>query len=277
MMKSAAYALAPTRSGRLLRHASVLYILGLVALPLVALLWFGVADGFGALSHIARSNTARSALRLTLWTSSLVGVLNVVFGTATAWVLVRYPIPGKSTISALLDLPLAIPTLVAGVMLAILYGPTTLLGHKLTLLGAPIIFARPGIVLALLFVTVPFVVRAVEPVLSEIDLGEEEAAKTLGASPLQIFRTVYLPAIAPAALSAGIRSLGRALGEFGSVVVVAGNIPLRTLTAPVFILGEIESGSPRMAAAMSVVLLALALSLHGLAHVVERRLGVRHD
>ena len=276
-MKSVAYALAPTRAGRLLRHASVLYIVGLVALPLLALLWFGVADGFDALSHIARSSTARAALWLTLWTSSLVGVLNVVFGTATAWVLVRYPIPGKSTISALLDLPLAIPTLVAGVMLAILYGPTTLLGHKLTLLGAPIIFAQPGIVLALLFVTVPFVVRAVEPVLSEIDIGEEEAARTLGASALQIFRTVYLPAIAPAALSAGIRSLGRALGEFGSVVVVAGNIPLRTLTAPVFILGEIESGAPRMAAAMSVVLLALALLLHGLAYGIERRLGVRHD
>jgi sulfate transport system permease protein len=275
-MKSAAYALAPTRTERLVRHVSVLYILGLVALPLLALLWFGVADGFVALGQIARSNVARAALSLTVWTSTLVAVLNVVLGTTTAWVLVRYPIPGKGVISALLDLPLAIPTLVAGVMLAILYGPTSLLGHKLGELGAPIIFAQPGIVLALLFVTLPFVVRAVEPVLSEIDIGEEEAAKTLGASPLQTFRTVYLPAIAPAALSAGIRSLGRALGEFGSVVVVAGNIPMRTLTAPVFILGEIESGAPRMASAMSVVLLAIALLLHGVAHIVERRLGVRH-
>ena len=274
---AAAYALAPTRTGRVLRHAGVLYILALVALPLLAVLWFGVADGIDTLRHIAGSSTARAALWLTLWTSTLVGVLNVLFGTATAWVLVRYPIPGKSTVSALLDLPLAIPTLVAGVMLAILYGPTSVLGHEFVLLGMPIIFAQPGIVLALLFVTVPFVVRAVEPVLSEIDLGEEEAAKTLGASPLQIFRTVYLPAIAPAALSSGIRSLGRALGEFGSVVVVAGNIPMRTLTAPVFILGEIESGAPRMAAAMSVVLLAMALALHGLAHVIEGKLGALHD
>jgi sulfate transport system permease protein len=271
-----AYALAPTRTERWVRHVSVLYILALVALPLLALLWFGVADGGVALGQMARSNVARAALSLTVWTSTLVAVLNVVLGTTTAWVLVRYPIPGRGVISALLDLPLAIPTLVAGVMLAILYGPTSLLGHKLGELGAPIIFAQPGIVLALLFVTLPFVVRAVEPVLSEIDIGEEEAAKTLGASPLQTFRTVYLPAIAPAALSAGIRSLGRALGEFGSVVVVAGNIPMRTLTAPVFILGEIESGAPRMASAMSVVLLAIALLLHGVAYVVERRLGVRH-
>jgi sulfate transport system permease protein len=130
--------------------------------------------------------------------------------------------------------------------------------------------------LALLFVTVPFVVRAVEPVLSEVDKGEEEAAKVLGATPLQTFRTVFLPAIAPAAISSGIRSLGRALGEFGSVVVVAGNIPLKTLTAPVFILGEIEGGAPRMASAMSVLLLAIALLLHATAGFIERRVGSRH-
>jgi sulfate/thiosulfate transport system permease protein len=112
--------------------------------------------------------------------------------------------------------------------------------------------------------------------LSEIDVGEEEAAKTLGATPLQTFRTVFLPAIAPAALSAGIRSLGRALGEFGSVVVVAGNIPMKTLSAPVFILGEIEGGAPRMASAMSVLLLGIALLLHAAASFIERKVGVRH-
>ena len=271
-----AYALAPQRGERLLRSAGVLYVLLLVALPLSALLWFGVSDGMESLGKLLRSNVARSALWLTFWTSALVAVLNVIFGTITAWVLVRYKVPGRSFISALLDLPLAIPTLVAGVMLALLYGPTSLIGKKLGELGAPIIFAQPGIILALLFVTVPFVVRAVEPVLSEIDVGEEEAAKTLGASPLQTFRTVFLPAIAPAAISAGIRSLGRALGEFGSVVVVAGNIPLQTLTAPVFILGEIEGGAPRMASAMSVLLLTIALLLHVTASFIERRVGSRH-
>jgi sulfate transport system permease protein len=275
-MNGAAYALAPTRGERWLRNASVLYILALVALPLLALCWFGVSDGFVSLSQAAHSKVARAAFWLTIWTSTLVAVLNVVLGTTTAWVLVRYPLRGRALVSALLDLPLAIPTLVAGVMLGILYGPSSLIGRKFVALGVPIIFAQPGIVLALLFVTVPFVVRAVEPVLSEIDVGEEEAAKTLGATPLQTFRTVFLPAIAPAALSAGIRSLGRAMGEFGSVVAVAGNIPLRTLTAPVFILGEIESGAPRMASSVSVVLLVVALLLHALAHFLERRFGARH-
>jgi sulfate transport system permease protein len=275
-MKTVAYALAPGRAEKLLRSASVLYVLLLVALPLSALVWFGTSDGFSSLATVLASKTAQNALWLTVWTSSLVAVLNVVLGTITAWVLVRYRIPGRGLISALLDLPLAIPTLVAGVMLAVLYGPNALIGQKLGELGWPIIFARPGIILALLFVTVPFVVRAVEPVLSEIDVGEEEAARTLGATPFQIFRTVFLPALAPAALSAGIRSLGRALGEFGSVVVVAGNIPNKTLTAPVFILGEIEGGAPRTAAAISVLLLAIALFLHAGAHFIERRVGARH-
>jgi sulfate transport system permease protein len=273
--KAVAYVLAPNRGERLLRHFSVGYVVLLVALPLAALVWFGSSDGFEALTSLARSEVARSALWLTVWTSTLVAVLNVVLGTITAWVLARYRVPGRALISALLDLPLAIPTLVAGVMLAILYGPTSLLGHKLGELGVPIIFAQPGIILALLFVTVPFVVRAVEPVLSELDVGEEEAAKTLGATPAQTFRSVFLPAIAPAALSAGIRSLGRALGEFGSVVIVAGNIPMKTLSAPVFILGEIEGGAPRMAAAMSVLLLFIALALHGTASLIERKLGDR--
>jgi sulfate/thiosulfate transport system permease protein len=275
-MAHQAYALAPTRGERLVRHVSVLYILLLVALPLAALVWFGVSDGFTSMGELLRSRTARAALGLTVWTSTLVAILNVVFGTLTAWVLVRYPIPGRSVISALLDLPLAIPTLVAGVMIALLFGPTSLIGRQFVDLGLPIIFAQPGIVLALLFVTLPFVVRAVEPVLSEIDVGEEEAAKTLGATPLQTFRTVFVPAIAPAALSSGIRSLGRALGEFGSVVVVAGNIPMKTLTAPVFILGEIESGAPRTAAALSVLLLTVALLLHASAGLLERRFGARH-
>jgi sulfate transport system permease protein len=275
-VKSSAYALEPSRGERVARQLTSLYLIGLVAVPLLALLWFGLGDGGKSLVHALQSPVARSALGLTLWTSALVAGLNLVFGTATAFVLVRYRVPGKALISALIDLPLAIPTLVAGVMLAILYGPDTLLGRTFDELGLPILFAKPSIVLALLFVTLPFVVRAVEPVLIELDPGEEEAAQTLGAGPIRTFRTVILPAIAPAALSASIRSLGRAMGEFGSIVVVAGNIPMRTLTAPVYILGEIESGAPRAAAAVSALVLAAALLLHGLAHVVERRLGARH-
>jgi sulfate/thiosulfate transport system permease protein len=205
-----------------------------------------------------------------------VGAINMVLGTATAWVLVRYKLPGRTFLSALIDLPLAIPTLVAGIMLAILYGPTSLFGHALEARGIEIVFAPPGIVLALLFVTLPFVVRAVEPVLSEIDPAEEEAAIVLGAGPVKTFLTVFFPAILPATLSGGIRSAGRALGEFGSIVVVAGNIPLETLTAPVFIFGEIESGAPRTAAAVATVLLLVALSVHVGARLLERQIGVRH-
>src|SRR5690606_4688446 len=124
------------------------------------------------------------------------------------WVLYRYPIPGRSVISALIDLPLAIPTLVAGMMIAVLYGPGSLVAAAVAPFGIEIIFAPAGIVLALLFVTLPFVVRAVEPVLEEVDTAEEEAAALLGAGPVRTFRTVFLPAIAPAAFSGAIRSLG---------------------------------------------------------------------
>jgi sulfate/thiosulfate transport system permease protein len=275
-MKGVAYALEPSRGERLARHLTTLYMLGLVALPLLALLWFGLGDGFVSLGQALASPVARSALWLTVWTSALVGLINLVLGTATAYVLVRYPIPGKALLSALIDLPLAIPTLVAGVMLAILYGPDSLIGRTFDQLGVPILFAKPSIILALLFVTLPFVIRAVEPVLIELDPGEEEAAQTLGAGPVRTFRTVILPAIAPAALSGAIRSLGRAMGEFGSIVIVAGNIPRQTLTAPVYILGEIESGEPRAAAAISALVLVVALLLHATAHFTERRLGARH-
>ncbi len=274
-MKHAAYALTPNRGERMLRHAVVLYIWALVALPLVALLRFGLREGLVALAEALRSPVALSAIWLTLWTSTLVALINMLLGTATAWALVRYRLPGKTLLAALIDLPLAIPTLVTGLMIAVLYGPLSAAGRMFEAHGIQIVFAQPGIVLALLFVTLPFVIRAVEPVLMEIDKSEEEAAKILGASAIRVFRTVFLPSIAPAVLSSGIRSLGRALGEFGAIVIVAGNIPFRTLTAPVYVFGEIESGTPRTAAAVSLLLLTIALGLHAAAHAIERRIGAR--
>lgn len=275
-MKPPGYALAPGPSELWVRRVVLGYIVLLVAVPFSALLYFAFRDGLGAFWERVSTPAAVSAVGLTLWTGLLVGVINAVLGTATAWVLVRYPIPGKSLLSAAVDLPLAIPTLVAGVMLAILYGPTSLLGSKLALFGVDVIFAKPGIVLALLLVTVPFVVRAVEPVLAELDPAEEEAAITLGAGPWRTFRTVHLPAILPAALSGSLRSFGRAMGEFGSIVVVAGNIPEETLTAPVFIFGEIESGQAGAAAAVGALLLLIALALHASARLLERATGARH-
>jgi sulfate transport system permease protein len=275
-MSRPAFALSAGPAQRSAMTAVTLYVVLLVALPLITLVYAGFSEGIPAFWKAVSADVARSALWLTVWTAFVIAVINAVLGTATAWVLVRYKFPGKALLSAVVDLPFAIPTLVAGIMLAVLYGPGTWLGRTLGAYGFEIIFAQPGIVLALLLVTLPFVIRAVEPVLHEIDPAEEEAALVLGASPWRAFRTVYLPAIMPAALSSAIRSLGRALGEFGALVVVAGNIPMRTLTAPVYVFGEIESGAPQAAAALSVVLLGLALGMHALAAYIERNTGARH-
>ena len=161
MSQPASHALRPSRLEQVLRSGVVLYIVLLVAIPLLGLMHFGFVDGLAEFWERVTAPIALSSLQLTLWTALLVGVLNTVLGTATAWVLVRYHLPGRALLSALVDLPLAVPTLVAGVMIAVLYGPTSLIGQSLSVWGFEIVFARPGIVLALLFVTLPFVVRAV--------------------------------------------------------------------------------------------------------------------
>ncbi|OQX66926.1 MAG: sulfate ABC transporter permease subunit CysT [Sorangiineae bacterium NIC37A_2] len=276
MMKPVGFALLPGPGELWVRRGIVSYIGLLVLVPFSVLVFVAFQDGLGAFWERITSDVALSAVGLTLWTGLLVGVLNAFFGTLTAWVLFRYPLPLKPLVSAVVDLPLSIPTLVAGVMLSILYGPASLLGQKFSALGIDIIFAKPGIILALLLVTLPFVVRAVEPVLEEVDPAEEEAAVVLGASPWRAFRTVYFPAIYPAVISGSLRSLGRAMGEFGSIVIVAGNIPQETLTAPVYIFGEIESGHPATAASVGSLLLFIALALHGIARIAEKRVGGRH-
>lgn len=273
-MARIAAALAPGPLERATRNAVTAYVLALVALPLLALVHAGFRQGLQEFTSAITAPVAVQALWLTAWTGLLVGALDLVLGTASAWVLVRYRFPGRQVLSALVDLPFAVPTLVAGVMIGVLYGRQSWAGATFERFGVEIMFAPPAIVIVLLFVTLPFVIRAVEPVLLEIDPAEEEAARVLGAGPLRIFRSVYLPAILPAALSGAIRALGRALGEFGSVVVVAGNIPWKTLTAPVYVFGEIESGSPLSAASLSLVMLAAALLLHAAARVIEERAGV---
>jgi sulfate/thiosulfate transport system permease protein len=254
-------ALMPAFPGLALRAGVAAYVLLLVALPLGALVHRGLADGLGALWVAISAPAAVDALLLTLWTAALMAAVNAVMGTATAWVLVRFRFPGRSFLSTLVDLPFAIPTLVAGIMLVLLFGPQQALGAWLASHGVSIVFAPPVIVLALLFITVPFVVRAVEPVLLELDLAEEEAARTLGASEVTIFVRVILPALVPAIAVGTLQCFARALAEFGSIVVVSGNIPHRTLTAAVLVFGEVESGEPGTAAAISIVLLASALSL----------------
>ena len=188
--------------------------------------------------------------------------INAVFGFAVAWVLVRYRFPGKSLLNAIVDLPLAIPTLVTGVMLVVLYGPQSFIGAWLeNQFNWRIIFAPPGIILALLFVNFPFVVRAVQPVLQNLDRESEEAAATLGAGAAMIFWRVTLPALWLPIASGALLSFARAIGEFGAIVIVAGNIPLRSQTAAVYVFGEVESANRQGASAMSIVMLSLAFTL----------------
>jgi sulfate transport system permease protein len=176
-------------------------------------------------------------------------------------VLVRFKFPGKGALGAIVDMPFAVPTLVTGVMLVALYGPNAPVGRFLENLGIHVIFAPLGILLALLFVTLPLVVRTIEPVLLELDRAEEEAAQVLGATGWTTFRKVVFPAIRPA-LSAGLLlTFARAIGEFGSIVVVSGNIPNHTLTAPVFIFQLASQFKPEEAAAVAAVLFAMSFAL----------------
>jgi sulfate/thiosulfate transport system permease protein len=189
-----------------------------------------------------------SALELTLAAALVVAAINAVFGTLIAWVLVRDEFRGKRLVNALIDLPFALPTIVAGLTL-------------LALWGQHVAYKRTAIVLALLFVTLPFVVRAVQPVLVELDTEMEEAAASLGAQPPTIFRRIVLPNLAPAIASGAALGFARAVGEFGSVVLVSGNIPFKTQVASVYIFGQIESDNTSGAAAVSVVLLVISLAV----------------
>jgi sulfate/thiosulfate transport system permease protein len=210
-----------------------------------------------------------AALRLTFVASLVVVTINAVTGTLVAWVLVRDDFWGKSVVNALIDLPFALPTIVAGLTLLALYGPKSPLGVNVA-------YTRAAIVLALLFVTLPFVVRAVQPVLMELDREMEEAAASLGAKPPSIFRRIVMPNLTPAILSGVALGFGKAVGEFGSVVLITGNIPFQTEVASVRIFSLVESDAPTSAAAVSVVLLALSLVVLVAVDVIERR-GRRHE
>jgi sulfate transport system permease protein len=252
---------SPARFGELgspfmLRATALGYVGLMIALPILALSVRAFGDGLGSLWASVRRPDALYSLELTVLMALVMVIVNVVMGTLTAWVLVRYKFPGQSLVNMLIDLPFAVPTVVTGLMLVILYGPQSSVGRFLTSNGVEVIYAKPGIVLALLFVTLPFVVRSVQPVLMGLDKEMEEAASTLGANRWVVFRKVIVPSILPAVLTGAALSFSRAIGEFGSVVIVAGNIPMRTQVASVYIYGEIESDNPQGALGVSIVLLA---------------------
>jgi sulfate transport system permease protein len=228
------------------------YLSVIVLLPLAAVAAKSLDGGFAKFFDVVTAPQAVAALKLTLITSVVVVAINAVTGVVIAWVLVRDDFRGKGAVNALIDLPFALPTIVAGLTLLALYGPK----HPV---GIDVAYTKVAVGLALLFVTLPFVVRAVQPVLMTLDREMEEAAASLGATPIQTFRRIILPNLTPALLSGVALAFARAIGEFGSIVLISGNIPFKTEVSSVFIAGRIEGDDLSGAAAVSVVLLLLSV------------------
>ncbi len=246
---------------RALRGAAFTYLVVMLLIPLLVILQDGFRAGLAVFWRQITLPVAWSALVLSVWTSLIMTLINMIMGTLTAYVLVRYEFPGKRLVNAIIDLPLAIPTLVTGVMLVVLFGPQNALGAWLkNELHFQVIFAPPGIILALLFITFPFIVRAIQPVLIGLEKDQEYAAATLGAGSWAIFRRIVLPNLILPITAGSLLSFARAMGEFGAIVIVAGNIPLRSLTAAVYVLGEVESENRLGASAVSIVMIAIAFS-----------------
>jgi sulfate transport system permease protein len=233
---------------------AVTYLSLLVILPVAAVVTNAFSGGWHAFWLSVTRPEALAALKLTLVCSVLVAVVNSIAGLAIAWVLVRDEFVGKRVVSAIIDLPFALPTIVAGLTLLTLYGPNSPFGVNVA-------GARVGIVLALAFVTLPFCVRTVQPVLAELDKETEEAAASLGASHAGVLRRIVLPSVAPAMLAGGGLAFARAIGEFGSVVLISGNLPFKTEVASSYIFSLSQSNDLPGASAVSVVLIALALVL----------------
>ncbi len=264
---------APFPWGRLgIRVIALSYLAVMLVIPLAVIFQDGLREGLGEFWAQVTTPIAWSALILTLWTSAIMTVINTIMGTLTAYVVVRYEFPGKSLLNSIIDLPLAIPTLVTGVMLVILFGPQQTMGAWLkNELGFSIIFAPPGIILALLFITFPFVVRAIQPVLIDLDRTQEDAAATLGARGWTIFRRITLPHLVLPLASGALLSFARAIGEFGAIVIVAGNIPFYSQTAAVYVLGEVESENRLGASAVSIVMVAISFGLMLVVSWLQRR------
>ena len=245
------------------RGLVLLYMSIIVLLPLAAVVATSLENGLSGFWDAVSSDQATAALKLTVSASLIVVAINAVFGTLIAWVLMRDEFPGKKAINAIIDLPFALPTIVAGLTVLTLYGPDSPV-------GIDVAFTRAAVVLALLFVTLPFVVRSVQPLLLEMDREMEAAAASLGAGGFTIFRRIIFPNLLPGIAAGVALAFARALGEFGSLVLISGNIPFKTEVSSVFIRSQIESGNKTGAAAVSVVLLVVSLLLLAFVSVAQR-------
>ncbi len=242
---------------------ATLWLSLIVLVPLAAVAWRANEDGMGEFWQAITTPEAAAAIRLTLGAGFVVCAINIVFGTLVAWVLVRDDFWGKRFFNALIDLPFALPTIVAGLVLLALYGVDSPVGVTLA-------YTRAGVVMALLFVTLPFVVRTVQPVLHELDHEMEEAAASLGASRGTIFRRIVLPNLAPAISAGAALAFARAISEFGATVLISGNLPFKTQVAPVYLFGQIEADHTTNAAAVATVLLVIAFVVLILLDLVQR-------
>jgi len=231
---------------------ATLWLSLLVFIPLGAVVWRAREEGFASFWDAATAPEAAAAIRLTVASALIVAAINAVLGTLIAWVLVRDDFPGKRVFDALIDLPFALPTIVAGLVLLTLYGVNSPVGVHLA-------YTRAGVVVALLFVTLPFVVRTVQPVLLELDVEMEQAATSLGASRLTTFRRIVLPNLAPAISAGTALAFARAISEFGATVLISNNLPFKTQVASVYIFGQIEADNTGGAAAVATVLLVIAM------------------
>ena len=256
---------------------TILWLSLIVLIPLTAVFVKSISEGWQTFWAAAGSPRALAAYRLSFGAAALAAAVNCIFGLLVAWVLVRYRFAGRRLLSALIDLPFALPTAVAGIALTAVYADTGPLGAFLASAGSPVAYQPAGVVVALTFIGLPFVVRTVEPVLAEISSEVEEAALTLGASRLQTFSRVILPSIAPALATGFALAFARGAGEYGSVIFIAGNMPFKSEIAPLLIVTQLEeynyAGAAAIACVMLVISFAILLLLNLLQHWQRRRLA----
>lgn len=256
---------------------AVCYLSLLILIPLSGLLWRSTDLGWGAFWSLATDPRTVAALKISFSCAFLAAIINMVFGLVVAWVLVRYQFPGRRIVDAVVDLPFALPTAVAGISLATLYGPNGLVGGLFAHLGIKIAFTPAGIVVALVFIGLPFVVRTVQPVLEDIDREVEEAAATLGASRLKTVTRVLLPSVTPAVLTGFALALARGIGEYGSVIFIAGNIPYVSEIAPLLIVIRLEEYNYAAATAVGAVMLTISFAMLLIINLIQawsrRRFG----
>ena len=241
----------------------------IVLIPLSALFLRAAGLGWSEFLAVGFSERAMAAYRISFGTALAAAVINGVFGLLTAWVFVRYEFPGKRVLNAMVDLPFALPTAVAGIALTALYSPNGWVGQFLDPLGIKVAYTPIGITIALIFIGLPFIVRSVEPVLADVSVDVEDAALSLGARPWQVFLRVILPAILPALLTGFALALARGIGEYGSVIFIAGNMPFKSEIAPLLIVTQLEQYDYAAATAIATVMLLASFAMLLVINVIQ--------